>query len=214
MDQKPWERQSGETAQQFARFNAYLYLPAGERNINQAYRQFRFGSLGLDKPNFLRKAPNCWYALAEKHKWEARATAKDEDTQSKLLQRAERAEIEHQTKLREQKYAAHDLLIEDLHYTRAEIRKIGAMPVVSINEKKYHTDGSLESERKIGRAPRSEMAQLFKTLMELHLATQFGLNPAKPETVKADSDKPQSPATHLELIIEPHADADEKPESE
>lgn len=77
----PWERQPGETARQFAKFNAFLRLPAQTRTIRELARQTG-RSLGL------------LGTLASRFRWIERAELWDEHMQRLQLAADEQARVE------------------------------------------------------------------------------------------------------------------------
>lgn len=204
MDRQPWERLKGETPAQFAYFNTYLLIPASQRNIMEAVRQHH-KQLYLDSRP-VPKSEKYWYDIAKKHNWIERVAAYDQEAQRKLLAAREDAAFAFQQKLINQRYLGHDRLLERMKYCDTQLEKVKDLPGVQVNEKKYRNDGTLEADRKIGRMPRSEIAQLLKMALEIEQGVQFGLDPKPAQTAPTGEGNTTGPATHLRLIVEDYVD--------
>lgn len=74
-DIRPWERQPGETAKQFAAFVQYRDLPPNERTVRRAW-EIATGR-GRDETGPRRQIPGYVREWAGQHQWGARAEAWD-----------------------------------------------------------------------------------------------------------------------------------------
>jgi len=104
-DIKPWERQTGEDAKWFARFDTY-YRPVGpERSIERAYRawvaaeenrrQIEANRAGnpYEPKRRAAKATSSWYRNSQEYNWGLRAEAWDEQQRQERLAKEEKDRI-------------------------------------------------------------------------------------------------------------------------
>lgn len=124
MDDKiiPWERNSGETDNQFIMFKRYLMLPQSDRRVVEAYRQELVESLVMggmsqdeawEKARKKSQAPAMWLRASTQFNWAQRAKSYDLYQINKLFEKREQ-DIE-QTRNRHRKLA---LLTQNIAYEK------------------------------------------------------------------------------------------------